>query len=88
MNSLDRSIEQIESQPVATGPIELADVTSALQRIDPVWEILHPNKQQRVLELLVEKITVSKDNVEIRFRANGIEQIVDELEPMGAGSND
>jgi hypothetical protein len=88
LNSLDRSIKQIESQPVETGSIELADVTSALQRIDPVWEILHPNEQRRVLELLVEKITVSKDNVEVRFRANGIEQVVDEMEPMGVGSND
>lgn len=88
LNSLDRSIGQIESQPVETGAIELADVTSALQRIDPIWEILHPNEQRRVLELLVETITVSKDHVEVRFRANGIEQVVDELEPMGAGNND
>ena len=36
-----------------------------------------------MLELLVETITVSKDNVEVRFRSNGIEQIVEEtdLEP-------
>lgn len=84
LNSLDRSIGQIESQPVDTEAIELASVTDALQRIDPIWEILHPDEQRRVLELLVETITVSKKDVEVRFRANGIEQIVEELEPMGA----
>ena len=65
---------------------ELLDDT--LQRIDPIWEILHSNEQRRVLELLVETITVSKDNVEVRFRANGIEQVVEELKPIGAESND
>lgn len=85
LNSLDRSIGQFESRPVATEPIELANVTDALQRIDPLWEVLHPEEQRRVLELLVETITVSKKDVEVRFRANGIEQVVEELEPMGAG---
>ena len=88
MNSLDRSIGQIESRPVATEPIELANVTDALQRIDPLWEVLHPEEQRRVLELLVETITVSKKDVEVRFRANGIEQMVEELEPIGVGSDD
>jgi hypothetical protein len=46
--------------------------------------VLHPEEQRRVLELLVEKITVSQGDVEVRFRANGIEQVVEELEPMGA----
>ena len=63
----------------------LEQVTDALQRIDPTWEVLHPEEQRRVLDLLVEKITVSKDSIEIRFRTNGIEQILKELEPMGRG---
>ena len=88
LNSLEGSIEQIEAQPIDTELIELTDVTDALQRIDPIWEVLHPNEQRRVLELLVGTITVSKDNVEVRFRANGIEQVVEELEPIGAESND
>ena len=88
LNSLDRSNGQFESRPVATEPMELAGVTDALQRIDPIWEILHPDEQRRVLELLVETITVSKENVEVRFRANGIEQVVGELEPIGVGSDD
>jgi hypothetical protein len=37
-----------------------------------------------VLELPVEKITVSLDDVEVRSRVNGIEQVVEELKPMGA----
>jgi hypothetical protein len=43
---------------------------------------LNPEEQSRVLVLLVETVTVSKQSVDIHFRANGIEQIVDELTPM------
>jgi site-specific DNA recombinase len=88
LNALDRSIGQLEREPAPTGSVELADVTDALQRIDPIWEVLHPDEQRRVLELLVEMITVSKERVEVQFRANGIEQIAHELDPIGARSDD
>jgi hypothetical protein len=35
----------------------LARVTDAPGRINPIWDVLHPEEQRRVLELLVEKIT-------------------------------
>ena len=35
-------------------PFELSEVTKALQQLDPVWEVLYPEEQSRVLELLVE----------------------------------
>ncbi|MHB8970922.1 MAG: recombinase family protein [Pirellulaceae bacterium] len=88
LNALDRSIGQLDRDRAPTGSIVLADVTDALQRIDPIWEVLHPDEQRRVLELLVEKITVSKERVEVRFRVNGIEQVTGELGPIGAGSDD
>lgn len=39
------------------------------------------------MELLVETVTVSKESVDIHFRANGIEQIVGELSPMSERAN-
>ncbi len=48
---------------------------------------LYPEEQSRVLELLVETVTVSKASVDIHFRANGIEQIVGELNPMSERTN-
>ena len=57
-------------------------ITDALQRIDPIWDVLHPEEQRRVLELLVRDHRF-QDHMEVRFRSNGIEQIVEELEPMG-----
>ena len=62
-------------------PLELGRVTDALQCIDPVWDVLYPEEQRRVLELLVERIKVLQDHVEVRLHCNGIEQIVAELRP-------
>ena len=54
----------------------------ALRAIDPVWDVLFPEEQRRIVQLLVEDITVSSNGIDIRFRTNGIEQIVEELQPI------
>ena len=41
-----------------------------------------PQEQQRITGLLSETITISTSGIDIRFRTNGIEQIVQELQPM------
>jgi hypothetical protein len=57
-------------------------VKSELKRLNAEMKSLGDSIRTRVLELLVESVTVSKHSVDIHFRANGIEQIVDELTPM------
>ena len=56
-------------------------MADALRRVDPVWEVLLPEEQRRILGLLVESIKVSDSGVEMRLHANGIEQVVEELGP-------
>jgi hypothetical protein len=82
MKSLGDSIRSLESEVASTRSVDLSEVTKALQQLDPVWEVLYPEEQSRVMELLVETVTVSKESVDIHFRVNGIEQIVGELTPM------
>ena len=81
LKSLDDSIRQIETQPATEA--DLKEVTSALQKLDPIWEVLYPKEQRRVLELLIAVINVGKKSLKVQFRADGIEQIVTELEPIG-----
>lgn len=88
MKSLSDSIRSLESGFTTTRSIDLSEVTKALQQLDPVWEVLYPEEQSRVMELLVEAVTVSKESVDIHFRANGIEQIVCELTPMSERTDD
>jgi hypothetical protein len=45
------------------------------------WQAI-PEEQRRIAQLLVEDITVSTSGIDIRFRTNGIEQIVEELQPI------
>ena len=81
---LEQSIRQLESAATSVEPVELSRITDALQRIDPVWDLLYPEEQHRVLQLLIEQIRVFQDRIEVRFRSNGIEQIVEELPPADA----
>lgn len=60
-------------------PIELNQVTEALRAIDPVWDVLVAEEQQRIIQLLIEYIVVTTSGIKIRFRTNGIEQIVEEI---------
>ncbi len=87
MKSLGDSIRSLESSLTSPKAIELSEVTHALQRLDPVWDALYPEQQSRVMELLIESITVSKDSVDIHFLTNGIEQVVHELNPLSERSN-
>jgi site-specific DNA recombinase len=79
MKSLDDSIRNLEAATTSASPVDLAEITNALSRLDPIWEVLYPEEQSRILELLIESVTVSENNVDIRFRTNGIEKIVEEL---------
>ena len=79
MKSLDDSIRNLEAATTSASPVDLAEITNALSRLDPIWEVLYPEEQSRILELLIESVTVSENKVDIRFRTNGIEKIVEEL---------
>ena len=82
LKSLDKSIRDLEAQTTQATPVELDRVGEALRAIDPIWDVLLAEEQRRVAQLLVEEITVSTNGIDIRFRTNGIEQIVEELQPI------
>lgn len=82
LKSLAKSIRELEAQATRGQPVELDRVGDALCAIDPVWDVLFPEEQRRIALLLVEDITVSTSGIDIRFRTNGIEQIVEELQPI------
>lgn len=82
LRSLDKSIHDLEGKATQGEPVELDRVGEALRAIDPIWDVLYPEEQRRIAQLLVEEITVSTSGIDIRFRTNGIEQIVEELQPI------
>ena len=54
-------------------------VVDALQRLDPLWDQLFPAEQTRITQLLVERVIVRLDGLEIRLRVEGIGSVVDDL---------
>jgi hypothetical protein len=51
----------------------------ALQRLDPLWDQLFPVEQARIVQLLVERVIVRLDGLEIRLRVEGISSLVEDL---------
>ncbi|SFN14294.1 recombinase family protein [Nitrosomonas communis] len=61
--------------------LDEAKVTVAMTRLDAIWEQLFPTEQTRIVKLLVEKVIVSPNDLEVRLRANGIERLLLEMSP-------
>ena len=61
--------------------LDEAKITVAMTRLDAIWDQLFPAEQSRIVKLLVEKVIVSPNDLEVRLRANGIERLVLELRP-------
>ncbi len=57
--------------------IEETDVVHALGQFDPVWEVLSPREQARLLQLLIERIDYDgrDGSVSITFHASGIKTL-------------
>jgi hypothetical protein len=56
-----------------------ADVREALQRLDPIWNELFPAEQARVIQLLVERVEVRPEGIDIRLRTEGLTSLTAEL---------
>jgi site-specific DNA recombinase len=73
------------SQAIKLDPtLDEAKITVAMTRLDAIWDQLFPAEQTRIVKLLVEKVIVSPNDLEVRLRANGIERLVLELRPEPA----
>ena len=56
-----------------------ADVREALTELDPLWAELFPAEQARIVQLLVERVDVAIDGVDIRLRTQGLGDLAREL---------
>jgi site-specific DNA recombinase len=55
------------------------DVRAALRRLDPLWDELFPVEQARVIQLLVDRVDVSPEGVDIKLRTEGLANLTLEL---------
>ncbi len=55
------------------------DVIDALERLDPVWDELFPTEQTRIVQLLVQRVEVHPDRLDVRLRTDGLRSLVAEI---------
>ena len=48
--------------------LDEAKITVAMTRLDTIWDQLFPAEQTRIVKLLVEKVIVSPNDLEVRLR--------------------
>jgi site-specific DNA recombinase len=56
-----------------------AEVSEALERLDPLWDELFPGEQARIVRLLVERVTISDAGAEIKLNVEGLAGLAREL---------
>ena len=61
------------------------EVRAALEQLDPLWDELFPAERARIVQLLVERVDVGVDGLDIQLRVDGFQQLVTELDrrPLG-----
>ena len=59
--------------------INEAEVRDALFLIGPLWDALFPAEQARIVQLLVERIEIAEDGLDIRLRNDGLAGLVREF---------
>jgi hypothetical protein len=59
-------------------------VREALEGLDPLWDELFPAEQARIVRLLVERVDVRTDGLELRLRMEGLRQVVTDLRRVGS----
>ncbi|WP_323771983.1 recombinase family protein [Antarctobacter sp.] len=56
-----------------------ADARDALSRLDPLWNELFPAEQARIVQLLVERIDIGTDGLNVRLRMDGLTGLAREM---------
>ena len=54
-------------------------VRAALQQLDPMWAELFPAEQARILALLVERVGIGAEGLNVRLRVVGLSGLVREM---------
>ena len=69
------------ARPTKTSP--RATSASALHEFEPIWNELFPAEQARIVELLVERIDLQPDGIDLRLRVEGLTSLCSELRGSG-----
>ncbi|MCA0871450.1 DUF2924 domain-containing protein [Seohaeicola saemankumensis] len=58
---------------------EQLDARAALQQLDPLWDELFPAEQARIVALLVERVGIDTEGLNVRLRVDGLVGLAREM---------
>lgn len=61
------------------GAVTEADVREAIQRFDPLWDELFPAEQARIVALLLERVDIGRDGIDVHLRIDGLNGLAREI---------
>ncbi|MEC8066450.1 MAG: recombinase family protein [Pseudomonadota bacterium] len=56
------------------------ELHESLRRLGSFWDLLYPGEQKRITQLLISRVVVKSNGVDIEYRASGIEDVVHQLQ--------
>jgi hypothetical protein len=62
------------------GGVPEREVVETITAFAPLWEELFPAEQARIVRLLVERVDLAPDGIQVRLRAEGLQTLVAELQ--------
>ena len=81
---LDRRIAEIQGEIAAldASTVNQTEVAQALSLFDPIWDVLFPMEQERIIHLLIERIEYDgkADKLAIQFAPTGIKSLAGEID--------
>jgi site-specific DNA recombinase len=57
-----------------------SDLHDAMRNLGSIWETLFPEERKRITQLLIERVVVKSEGIDIEYRADGLESVIDDLE--------
>ena len=55
------------------------ETREALSRLEPLWDELFPAEQARIVQLLVERVDVRQDGIDMGLRTEGLTSLLQDL---------
>ncbi len=72
-------VKTLEKAGVQDESLSERDVKKALRDLDPIWNELFPAEQARIVNLLIKRITILEEGIDITFRSTGLESLARDL---------
>ena len=64
------------------------EVLEAIVRFEPLWDELFPVEQARIVRLLVERVDLDPEGLEVRLRMEGLHSLIEELVRRGVDAGE